>query len=50
MNREQLVQIVPKPTLDTASIINEVNKEGEFVPSANRYEVEQDAVFINYER
>jgi|JI6StandDraft_1071083.scaffolds.fasta_scaffold30789_1 hypothetical protein len=50
MNSEQPIQIAPKPTLDTASIMNEVNKEGEFVQAANRYEVEMDAVFINYDR
>jgi len=50
MNSEQPIQIAPEPTLDTASIINELNKEGEFVKAANRYEVEMDAVFINYER
>lgn len=50
MNSEQPVQITPQPTTDTASILNEVNKEGEFVQTANRYEIEQDAIFINYER
>lgn len=49
MNSEQPVQIAPQPTKDTAAIISEVNQESEFVPAANRYEVEQDAVFINYE-
>lgn len=49
MNTEQPIQIVPQPTLDTASIMSEVNKEGEFVQAANRYEVEQDAIFINYD-
>lgn len=41
MDSEQQIQIEPKPTIESASIIKEVNSEGEkeFVNMQNRYEV-----------
>lgn len=40
---------MPSPTEDTATIIKEMNSEGEFIHTENRYDVEPEAVFINYE-